>query len=187
MKKYSLKKLLQLYFAFLKIGAFTFGGGLAMLPMMEKECVEKNKWIESEELLNYIAIGQCTPGVIAVNVATFVGYKLYGWLGAVFSTLGVISPSMLIISIIAAVLSKFMGNPYVVHAFAGIRVAVSALLVVTVINMIKKSVKETFGIIVFLLGVLLALFTPIPTVIIVVLAGIAGIAFGIKTDKKVNA
>ena len=103
-----MKLLWELYRAFFMIGALTFGGGYAMLPMLEREIVSKHKWSTSEELLNYFAIGQCTPGVIAVNTATFVGYKQAGTLGGVFATLGVISPSLVIIVAIAMLLENFM-------------------------------------------------------------------------------
>ena len=119
-----MRELWELYRSFFTIGALTFGGGYAMLPMLERELVEKHHWVTQEEILNYFAIGQCTPGIIAVNTATFVGYKRRKVVGGIVTTLGVISPSLIIITVIAALLSNFMDILWVQHAFAGIRVAV---------------------------------------------------------------
>lgn len=134
-----MKELIQLYLAFFRIGGLTFGGGLAMLPMLKHELVEKKQWVTEEEILDYYAIGQCTPGIIAVNVSTFVGYKRKGILGAIFSTLGMISPSLIIISILAMFLQQFLDNKYVAHAVGGIKVVVCALMLNTVITLGKKS------------------------------------------------
>ena len=134
-----IKEICELVVSFFKIGIMTFGGGYAMLPMLQRELVENRKWVTEEEILNYFAIGQCTPGVIAVNTATFVGYKRCKIPGAIFATIGVVLPSMIIITIIAAVLSNFAHIPAVQHAFAGIRIAVSALIVASVIKLIKTN------------------------------------------------
>ena len=134
-----------LYRAFFMIGALTFGGGYAMLPMLEREIVAKHKWATQEEILDYFAIGQCTPGIIAVNTATFVGYKQKGIIGGIVATLGVVSPSIVIIMVIAAVLTNFMDVVWVQHAFAGIRVAVCALIVASVIKLAKSNVKAWTG------------------------------------------
>ena len=131
----------ELYRSFFMIGALTFGGGYAMLPMLEREIVTKHGWATQEEILNYFAIGQCTPGVIAVNTATFVGYKHRGIPGGIVATLGVVSPSIVIIVLIAALLEHFMDILWVQHAFAGIRVAVCALIVASVIKLLKSGIK----------------------------------------------
>ena len=123
----NLKKLLDLFLTFARIGGLTFGGGYAMLPMLQKEVVENRGWATEEELADYFAIGQCTPGVIAVNTATFVGYREAGILGGVMATLGVIFPSLVIITIIAAFIRNFADLPVVKHAFSGIRVCVCVL------------------------------------------------------------
>lgn len=170
-----MKELLQLYAAFFRIGGLTFGGGLTMLPMLKYELTEKNNWVTEEELLDYYAVGQCTPGIIAVNVSTFVGYKKKGIPGAIFSTLGMISPSLIIVSILALFLEQFMSNQVVAHAVGGIKVVVCALMLNTVITMAKKNLLSAICYVVAILAFLLALFTPIPTVLIVVLAGIFGI------------
>ena len=137
-----MRELWELYKSFFTIGALTFGGGYAMLPMLERELVEKHHWVTQEEILNYFAIGQCTPGIIAVNTATFVGYKRRKVAGGVAATLGVISPSLVIIVVIAMLLSNFMDIAWVQHAFAGIRVAVCALILSSVVKLFKSNVKR---------------------------------------------
>lgn len=169
-----MKILIRLFLAFFKIGAFTFGGGYAMLPMLQREIVEKNKWASEEELLDYFAVGQCTPGVIAVNTATFIGFKNKGISGAVFSTLGVVTPSIIIITIIAALISNFLDYKVVQHAMAGIRVCVFVLILSAVIKLIKKSVRDLPAVILFILILALSVFTDISSPVFIVLAGIAG-------------
>lgn len=132
----------QLFSSFFRIGLFTFGGGYAMLPMLMREVVERRHWTKEEEMLNYFAVGQCTPGVIAVNTATFVGFKQKRILGGVVATLGVILPSVLIITLIAALLANFAHIPAVQHAFAGIRVAVTALIASAVVKLFKSNVLQ---------------------------------------------
>jgi len=180
-----------LFSAFFRIGLFTFGGGYAMLPMLQKEVVEKYGWATEEELLNYFAVGQCTPGVIAVNTATFVGYKEGGWLGGIFATLGVVCPSLVIITCIAALLSNFAHIPAVQHAFAGIRAAVAALIAASVIklfrgNILKKDKDDPrpflkrcwFRLLICILAfIVVALFGATP-VVVVIGAALAGIAMG---------
>lgn len=170
-----MKELFALYGAFFRIGGLTFGGGLTMLPMLKHELVEKKNWVTEDELLDYYAVGQCTPGIIAVNTATFVGYKRKGIIGGIFSTLGMISPSLIIISILALFLEQWMSNVWVNHAVNGIKVVVCALMLNTVITMAKKSIVSAICAIVAVIAFLLALFTPVPTVLIVVVAGIFGI------------
>ena len=114
-----IKSLFQLFWTFFKIGGLTFGGGLTMLPMLERELVQHRKWVTSEELLDIYAIGQCTPGIIAVNTATFVGYKRDKISGGIASTLGMISPSLIIIILVAAFLKNFIDNVWVSHAMMG--------------------------------------------------------------------
>ncbi len=135
----------KLFTAFMRIGAFTFGGGYAMLPMLERECVDKTGWVTKDELLDYFAIGQCTPGVIAVNTATFVGKKHRGFLGALVTTAGVVLPSFVIICILTAVLANFAEIPAVRYALHGIRVAVGVLILNTVIKLVKEKIKDWLG------------------------------------------
>lgn len=170
-----MKELFELYAAFFRIGGLTFGGGLTMLPMLKYELVEKKKWVEEEDLLDYYAVGQCTPGIIAVNVATFVGFKRKGVLGGIFSTLGMISPSLIIVSILALFLEQFMSNQIIAHAVGGIKVVVCALMLNTVVTMAKKTVKSIIAGVVCVIAFLMAMFTPIPTVLLVVVAGIFGV------------
>ena len=166
---------LELYWAFLKIGGLTFGGGLTMLPMLKYELVERKKWVEEEELLDCYAIGQCTPGIIAVNTATYVGYKKNGIAGGIFATLGMVTPSLVIITIIAASLRNFMDYAVVQHALNGIKAVVCALMLNTVITLAKKSLVSMACYMICAAVLLLALFTPVPTIVLVVLAGITGV------------
>ena len=169
--------LLDLFCSFFRIGAFTFGGGYATLPMLQREIVEKKGWASEEDLLDYFAVGQCTPGVIAVNTATFVGYKKKGIPGGIMATLGVVAPSLVVITVIAAVLSNFAHIPAVRNAFAGIRVAVCVLILNSVSKLLKKSVvdKITAGVyIAVALGAIL--LKNVNPVLFVVLAGLLGIA-----------
>ena len=170
-----MKELFALYMAFFRIGGLTFGGGLTMLPMLKYELSQKRGWVTEDELLDYYAVGQCTPGIIAVNVSTFVGYRRRGIIGAIFSTLGMISPSLIIISLLALFLEQFMSNAIVTHAVEGIKVVVCALLLNTVVTMWKKSVTSVLGIIIAVIAFVLALYTPVPTVLIVICAGVFGI------------
>lgn len=174
---------LELFWSFFKIGGMTFGGGLTMLPMLEHELVQKKEWVSEEELLDCYAIGQCTPGIIAVNTATFVGYKKNKISGGIFATLGMIFPSILIITIIAMFLKNFMDNIWFQHALQGVRGVVCALLCNTVINLCKKSLKNLFAGLVFLAVLLLGFFTKIPTIILVLLAAAAGIIADLIKEK----
>lgn len=172
------KLLGQLFLSFAKIGVMTFGGGLAMLPMLERELVEDRGWVTHDEILDYYAVGQCTPGIIAVNTATFVGYKKAKVLGAVISTLGMAFPSVVIISAIAAVLSNFADIPAVQHAFAGIRIAVCALIASAVIKLAKSNVRSIAQIIIAVAAfIIIAVFGASP-VVVVVGAAVAGLLLG---------
>ncbi len=183
----SLNELLQLYWSFFKIGGLTFGGGLAMLPMLEHELVEKRDWISQDELLDCYAIGQCTPGIIAVNTATFVGYKKRKVAGGIFATLGMVCPSLIIITLVASVLNAFMNNEIFIHALNGIRGVVCALLINTVINLGKKSLKSkmTWGI--FIVVMIVSFLLKVPTVLLVVAAAVFGIVYDLITGKKKTA
>ena len=132
-----MKLLFELFFVFAKIGVMTFGGGYAMLPILQREIVEKKKWTTDEELMDYFAVGQCTPGVIAVNTATFIGQKMKGILGGIVATLGVVFPSLSIISILAGVIEAFSHIQWVQHAFGGIRICVCVLIANAVVKLFK--------------------------------------------------
>ena len=175
-----MKILLDLYITFFKIGAFTFGGGYAMLPLLQRELVDKRKWITEEEMLDYYAIGQTTPGIIAVNTSTFCGRKRKGNLGGIFASLGFITPSIIIITLIANFLKEFSHLLIIQHAFAGIRIAVSALVLNTVINMVKKTSNTKTKILIFVLTFIAIGIFSISPIIIVIACGIFGIVFGGK-------
>ena len=144
---------LDLFFTFAKMGACTFGGGYAMLPILQREVVNKRGWATEEGLADYYAIGQCTPGIIAVNTATFIGYKLKGWVGGTVATLGLVFPSLVIITLIAAFLSNFADIPAVQHAMTGVNACVVALIASSVLKLGKTTVKNGFSLGIFL-GVL---------------------------------
>lgn len=169
------KEMLDLFLTFARIGGLTFGGGYAMLPMLQKEVVENRGWATEEELADYYAIGQCTPGIIAINTATFVGYRQFGVVGGIVATLGVVFPSLVIITIIAAFISNFADLPLVQHAFAGIRVCVCVLILNAVLKLRKNSVIDKPTSALFFAVFLLSVFTPLSPVVFVILAGLAGI------------
>ena len=170
-----MKEYWTLFWTFCRIGGLTFGGGYAMLPMLEKEVVERHGWATQEQLLDYFAIGQCTPGIIAVNTATFIGYNKKGLPGAITATLGVVFPSFVIISLIAAVINNFAHIAMVQHALAGVRVAVFALILQAVIKLFKSSVKDWLGGALLALTFLLVVAFNISPVFIVVAAALVGI------------
>lgn len=171
-----MKELLYLFWTFFKIGSCTFGGGYAMLPIIQRELVDKKGWLTNDEVMDYYAIGQLTPGVIAVNVSTFVGTKRKGISGAIFATLGMITPSLIIILIIASLLSNFADMPVVIHAFVGIRVAVLAMMTKTIVTMVKKGVKDVCTLVIFLMVLSTLFFDVIPTVIVIG-AALIGISY----------
>lgn len=168
----------QLFRSFFVIGALTFGGGYSMLPMMQRELIEKHAWCSEEDLVDYFAVAQSIPGLIATNTATFVGRKVAGIWGSVVSVLGVALPSFVVISILASVLKAAVEIPMVAHAFAGIRVAVSALILVSVLKIWKSGVKDLFGILLFAVAII-AMFIFKPSPILCVAGGIViGIVAG---------
>lgn len=179
-----MKEYLELVATFFKIGIMTFGGGYAMLPMIQREVVEKHGWATEEEILNYYAIGQCTPGVIAVNTATFIGDSRKGVLGGFLATLGVVLPSLIIISVIAAVLNNFAEIAAVQHALAGIRVAVVVLVGYSVWKLMKSGVKGAFGWIIFVLTFLVSAIFGLSPVVIVVAAAAAGLISGYAAEHR---
>ena len=134
--------LLDLFMTFAKVGVMTFGGGYAMLPILQREVVEKKGWATEDQLADYYAVGQCSPGVIAVNTATFVGSSQAGYIGGIIATLGVVFPSVVIITTIAAFLSNFMDLAVIGHAFNGVRAGVTALILTSVIKLFKGAVKD---------------------------------------------
>lgn len=170
--------LLELYLIFFKMGLFTFGGGYAMLPLLEREVVDKKGWASHEEILDYYAIGQSTPGIIAINTSTFCGYKVGGNIGGIVASLGFISPSIIIISIIAKFLQSFSHLAIIQHAFAGIRVAVCALVFYSVLKMIKKDANTGLKFMVFVLTFIAIGFLSISPIVVVITVGVFGILLG---------
>ena len=170
-----MRELFSLFFTFAKVGIMTFGGGYAMLPILQREVVEKKKWATDEELMDYFAIGQCTPGVIAVNTATFIGQKRKGILGGIICTLGVVFPSLVIISLLAGIVEAFSHIQWVQNAFGGIRICVCVLIVNAVVKLFKKAIIDWKTLIIFLLITLGSAFTPLSPVIFVVIAAVSGI------------
>ena len=179
-----MKLLLQMFLTFAKVGVMTFGGGYAMLPILQREVVENKGWATEEELMDYFAIGQCTPGVIAVNTATFIGQKLKGTWGAIFATLGVVFPSLIIISLLAGVIEAFSHLTIVQNAFGGIKVCVCVLIINAVVKLYKKAVVDIPTFIIYILVALCSIFLSLSPIIFVVLAAISGIILKAKGGKK---
>ena len=171
------KKLLSLFLTFAKIGSITFGGGLTMLPLLTREIVQKKKWSTEEELLDYYAVGQCTPGIIAVNTATFIGYYQAGVLGGIVATLGMITPSIIIITIVATVLQAFMSYPIVASALTGINAIVCALLSHTVITLGRKSLVNVVSVALFIIGLVACFVFDITPIFLVLFGGIIGVIY----------
>lgn len=170
-----MKELWKLFYTFATVGVTTFGGGYAMLPALQREVVEKRGWATEEEVMDWYAIGQCTPGVIAVNTATFVGQKQKGVIGGIIATLGVVFPSLVIITIIAAFIRNFADLPAVQNAFAGIRACVCVLILNAVVKLWKKSVVDWKAFLIFALVFLGSVFLDVSPVLYVLAAALAGI------------
>lgn len=172
-----LKNFFSLLFVFMKIGLFTFGGGYAMISLIEKEVIEKKKWISNDDMLEIIAISETTPGPIAINCATFVGYKVGGFLGAFGATLGTVLPSFTIILLISLILNEFQQNKTVQYAFFGIRAGVLALIIKALFTMYKASKKSLFSYLMMLLAFLLTAFFKVNVLLVIVACGFSGVLF----------
>lgn len=170
-----MKKYLSLFFLFFKMALCTYGGGYAVLPVITKELIEKRGWLTEEELMDYYAIGQCTPGLIAVNTATFTGNKRAGIPGGIIATLGYVAPSVILMSIISAILVNFADIPVVQNAFFGIRASVCVIILDTLIKLWKKSVTGALSAAIFAFVIIVELFTSLNPVIPVIISGLAGI------------
>ena len=179
-----MKLLLEMFLTFAKVGVMTFGGGYAMLPILQREVVENKGWATEEELMDYFAIGQCTPGVIAVNTATFIGQKNKGILGGIMATLGVVFPSLVIISLLAGVIEAFSHLVWVQNAFGGIRVCVCVLIANAVVKLYKKAVVDKFTFALFLLVAVGSTLLDISPVVFVLIAAVAGVALKTMGGKK---
>lgn len=183
-KDYKISDLVELFFVFFKIGAVTFGGGYAMLPMLERELAEKRNWTTKETMLDYYAIGQSTPGIIAVNVATFIGFNKAGLLGAIIATAGIVTPSIIIISLIASCISNFAQIQWVQKALAGINVAVAALLTKSVWDFSKKAVKNIWGLLLLLGAFVSMYFFGVESIVVILVSATLGICFSFLSAKK---
>ncbi len=184
-RKSKLKDCFQLFLTFMKIGAFTFGGGYAMISVIQRETVENHKWITDDDILDIIAIAESTPGPIAINSATFVGYQVAGFWGSFFATLGMVIPSFVIISIIALFLTQFENSKIVKYAFTGIRAGVLALILKAFLNLFKKQPKEVLGYVIMALAFIAVVVFDINTIIVLIAAALIGIAcFYISLRRK---
>lgn len=179
-----MNELLDLFLTFAKIGVTTFGGGYAMLPVLQREVCETKHWADDKEIMDYYAIGQCTPGIIAVNVATFIGNKRKGIPGAVIATFGMVFPSLVIITLIAAVLSNFTDYAWVKNAFAGIRVCVCVLIVNAVVKLWKSAIIDGFTFLLFALVFAGSVFLNLSPVLYVAAAACFGIILTVLGVRK---
>ena len=179
-----LKDLWDLFIVFFKIGAVTFGGGYAMLPVLERELVDKRHWTTSEDLMDYYAVSQVTPGVIAVNVSTFVGYSRRKTIGGICATAGVVTPSIIIITVVALFISHFEDIVWVQKALKGINVAVAALLTYAVYTFAKKSIKKWWGVIFYAAAFAAVKFLGVPSIAVVLVAACGGIVVSHFAGKK---
>lgn len=170
-----MKKLLKIFLIFFKIGSFTFGGGYAMLPIIKRELVDNLGWIKEKDIYDYYAIGQSTPGIIAVNTATMTGYSLRGIKGALAATLGFVMPSLIIITLIASFFKRFQEIILFQHAFAAIQIAVVALIIDIVIKMWQKSDKSKISLLIFLLAFLMLVVFNLSPVFVILGSAAAGI------------
>ena len=170
-----MKKLWELFWTFAKMGAITFGGGMAMLPILQREVVDTKHWATEEELVDYYAIGQCTPGIIAVNTATFIGQKYGGVAGGIVATLGVVFPSLVIISILAGLISNFAHLAWVKNAFAGIQVCVCVLIFNATVKLMKKSVVDQRTAVIFLLVLVASVLLNLSPIWFVITAALEGV------------
>lgn len=175
-KKSRSKILLELFNCFFKIGAFTFGGGYAMIPLIEREVVDNKKWIERKEIVDVFALAQSLPGAIAINTSTFIGYKILGKVGAIVSTIGIILPSLIIITLIAMFFSLVRGNLLFEKIFDGISPAIVALILVAGIKIVKQSVKDKIGIIILLCTIVFITFFNMQAIFTIIGGALVGIS-----------
>ena len=172
-----MKKIIEMFIAFFKIGAFTFGGGYAMIPLIEEEVVNNKKWIDKNEFMDILVVSQSLPGALAVNCSIFLGYKIGGFLGAIMALLAVILPSFFIIIIIAAFFMQFRNNYYVNAAFKGITAAVPMLVLVGAISLGKGLNKNKITILTIILGLVGLIIFKLHPVVIIIMSAIYGIIF----------
>ena len=184
--KVSLKELWKIFASFFRIGAFTFGGGLAMIPLIQKEAVEKHKWVTDDDILEIVAIAESTPGPIAINAATFVGYRAAGVLGSAFATFGVVLPSFVIILLISYVLRQFQEFAVVQYAFRGINAGVLALLFKALWGMYKKCPKGWVAYVVMAAAFLLTAFLKVHVLVVIISCAVFGLVTALLAERKVE-
>ena len=184
--KNKIKTLLSLFLTFMKIGGFTFGGGYAMIPLIQRETVENKKWIGEDDILDIVALAESTPGPIAINAATFVGYKVGGFFGAFFATFGVILPSFVIILAISMVLERFRELKAVQYAFEGIRAGVLALILKALFGMYKKVKKSILAYVIMALALLICAFFDVPVIIVILSCALTGLIYSLIAKRRVN-
>ena len=184
------KSLWKLFATFFKIGAFTFGGGYAMISIIENECVSEKKWLTHDEMMDITVVAESTPGPLAINTATFVGYKVGGILGSAAATFGVVLPSLIVISIIALFLENFLAIKWVASAFKGIKAAVAFLIFGAGWKMLKKMKKTKLSVILFSLALILMMcknfdLFPVSSILLIALSAVVGlVVYGIGVMKK---
>ena len=186
-----MNELLELYITFVQIGCVNLGGGYVMLPLLERELVDKRHWTTMDDLRDYFSIGQCTPGIIALNVSTFIGEKKAGVAGALCATAGFLTGPIIIILVSASFLSNFAYLPVVQHAFAGIRVCVCVLILQAVMRLWKKSVVDAFALILYLVIFSLNAFSSVlpvkvPAAVLVICAGVIGVLMSMRNRKAAS-
>lgn len=174
----------ELFLTFMKIGAFTFGGGYAMIPIMQREVVDVKHWVTEDDIVKLLVISESTPGVIAVNSATFIGYKIAGFFGSLATTVGVVLPSFVVISVISSFLEEFKALTWVGYAFLGLRAAVAVLIFNAVFKLTKKTKKDAFSLVVLALAFLLAVFTDLNVIYLIFLSAAAGIARAMLSARR---
>jgi chromate transporter len=181
---HKIKEYLGLLLTFLKLGCITFGGGYAMIPVVERELIKKRGWITMEEVMDYYVIAQITPGIIAVNLSTFIGCKRKGVLGGTVATIGFVLPGVALIILAAFFIRNIEEYPVVIHAFTGIRIAMGALILDTVIKMVKGTFKDPIAIVIYIVAFALSFVWSVSPMIIVLGAGLAGFfAYSVRTRK----
>lgn len=185
-KASKLSRILTLFLTFLKIGAFTFGGGYAMIPLIQRDVVEKHRWITDDDILEIIAIAESTPGPIAINSATFVGYRVAGFFGAFAATLGVVLPSFVVISLISVVLREFQHIKAVRYAFFGIRAGVLALLLKALFGMYRKCPKGLISYIVIAFAFLTAAILDINVLLVIIGCAVIGLVYSLIVGRKAS-
>ena len=181
-----MKKYLELFWTFFKIGLFTFGGGYAMISIIHKESVEKNKWISEEDMNNIVVIAESTPGPIAINSATFIGYKVGKIIGSIFSVIGVVLPSLIIITLISIFLSNFKSIDVIQYAFEGIRAAIIILMIEAIIKLSKPLQKNALFYSLLICSFVLNFFFDVSAILIIMIGILLGIIRELVTSKKVK-